>query len=314
MRKSAWAGLAALFLMVFPAHASTDAFSGNWQSAKDTTEIRFIRIAPGGGNSLLLRVYGNCHPRVCLWGAVTARPEDPETPPEKVTQVTAVLNFAYAARTITLSLNRGHIAFSARYQFRHNAGTDLQESGTLVPSLWPAPWQKGSWEARDDDDIGWGGGTQGSTLPAPKEICQRFDPDTATLRPSGKDWQVRAGNIALFTTAKPEEKARDALTLIRHYGINQKCTAGGLTYWKKDGDFPDSETISRSCQRFSPTTAHLARIGHDWLVVDGDASIFNLYTSKQNAYSLLAMIRHYQLDTKCVSDWPDPIMTYWLKN
>lgn len=305
----------ALLMTSLSARAAVDDFSGNWTPAHSGTEVKYIRIAPGGGNTILLRVYGNCQPHACLWGEATARPKDPATPPDKVTEVSATVYYAYARRALTLKLEKGKLHFTAEYHFSPRSGTDKTETGTLEPSFWPAPWQNASWEPRDDGSTGWGGGPQGAHLRPAKEVCRSFDADKATLSPNRGGWQATAGGVTLFTTRWPRKKAGDALAEMRHYRINQKCESGGMVYWQRDGAFPRHlPHASRACIKFSSTTAHLTRQGKDWVVADGDTLIFNFRQARENAYALISLIRHNDITHKCVFAWPNPILVWWLRD
>ena len=290
-------------------------FYGNWENpAHDESGIRHVVLSPAGGNRVSMRVYGDCHPNECDWGVVPADPAGgtPKTGP--VNAVTALIHYGFAHRRITVGIRPdGSLWFKAEIRYVENAGKrDRTVTGRLKASHWAGPMSKASWEQPVASDAGWGGGARGSVLAKPKEICDGFDPATLALAPAGKGWAITASGKTLIWTGHGIRDARQALATLNHYRFDKRCHTGTMAFWKIGNGFPAEKMTGATCLEFDSTTAHVARIGKSWQVVNGSDVIADMNVSRDNAYAVLAMIRRYRLEKKCVVAWPNPTLIYWL--
>ena len=146
----------------------------------------------------------------------------------------------------------------------------------------------------------------------PTEVCTAFNPQALGLVRAGPGWNLIADGVFLAHTDWDEKTARRAVELVRHYKFNNKCHTGTVDFWKNNKAFPNEKLTGASCVAFNSTTAHVAHIDNSWRVVDGPEEIANLKDNKDNAMAVVAMIRGYRLEAKCVLAWPNPVMVYWL--
>jgi hypothetical protein len=273
-------------------------------------------ISPSGGNRVAVRIFGNCHPNECDWGVVPAESYTADPQSGDVQTVTALIHFGFAHHRIVLRKGPGKdLSFEAFTQFADGSERhDFVLPGRLKPTDWSGPVGQGSWEAPVVRSAGWGGGPRGGVLLRPKEICDAFDPNRLELVPAGHGWMIEAGGKALLYTGWDQKTARRALDVIRHYRFDRKCHTGTVDFWKTGDSIPDEKIGGADCVRFGSTTAHVAHVGKSWQVVDGTTEVADLKTSKDNAFAVLALIRTYRLERKCVVAWPNPVITYWLSH
>jgi hypothetical protein len=317
MAKNVVSGLAAALLFSFAAQAEVADFYGNWENAaRDATGITHVAISPAGGNRVSVRVYGDCHPNECDWGVVPADSftDGPRT--GEVKAVSALIHYGFAHRRITLRVApNGELAFEAQIQFVEGSGKhDFTTSGRLHHTNWAGPMSKASWEVPLNQNAGWGGGARGAALQKPQETCVRFDPKGVQLLHAGPGWNIVSGGTFVLHTDWNEKTARKALTTIKHFRFDQKCHTGTMEFWKTGNTIPAEKMPGVDCLQFGSTTAHVAKIGNGWRVVDGTITVADLNVRKDNAMAVLALIRAYRLERKCVIAWPNPAMTFWLSH
>jgi hypothetical protein len=307
------ASLAAFCLSV-TARAGVMDFYGNWENAsRDASGISHVQISPTGGNHVNVRIYGDCHPIECNWGMVKAQSYTAGPQSGEVTSLSASFNSGFARKQIIVREGGpGQLQFEVLTVFVDGSGRhDFDMTGRLKHTTWAGPIGQ-SWENKPLG-TGWGGGARSGASQKPDETCATFDPGTVQAVQAGTFWKIMAGKQRLVEAGADENNARRVLATIRHYGFDRKCRVGAAptAYWKRGAAMADIPMGGADCIAFNPTTAHASQIGHRWKIVDGVKWIAD-FGDKNQADSVLALIRTYHLDDECFVARPNPVMVYWL--
>ena len=316
MTKAAIAALFALFALGLPlaaAHADSQAFTGNWENpARDQSGIAHVVISPAGGERLAIRIYGDCHPMECDWGAQEAKTYSDG--PHSAVPESLVVHYAtgFADKEIVLRLaGPGELAFEMRTDFHDGSERhDFTMTGQLRRSTWAGPAGQ-SWDRMPQLATGWGGGARSGSSPPPDESFVAFDPLSVRAVETGDHAKLEAPGIH-FTEGTVRDVQR-ALDVIRHYRFDRFCKTRGVPFWKRGEDIPSDAMGGADCLYFNPTTAHGVRVARDWKIVDGTQWLADTAADKAAADQVLALIRYYRLGRECfVGGHKAPLMTYWL--
>jgi hypothetical protein len=302
------AALFSALLLAAAARADSQAFTGNWENAgRDQSGIAQVVIAPAGGDRLSVRIYGDCHPFDCDWGAVEAK----AMAEGSAQSVTLRYDTSFARRQIVLSpAEAGELAFQMRVHFHDGSRRpDITLTGRLKHSAWAGPVGQ-SWNRLPSTATGWGGGARSGAAAPPKEVCTAFDPASVEVAHQEAGWQLKAGSQLLMSY--DEKQVRRAEQTIRFYRFDRRCRIGGIVYWRRGDSFPDRKMDGADCIFFNPTTVHEAFIGKSWQVVDGVQWLFGLDQQKPDADAAIALIRFYKLNAECTSTSRSDPMVYWL--
>jgi hypothetical protein len=316
MKTGMLARLAALLLLgSAAAHAGVTDFHGHWENtARDAGGLTHVVISPDGGNRVNVRMYGNCHPVECDWGMVPGKGYSADPHSKAVDSIAAVISAGFARRQIVFrAAAGGRLQFEMLTDFPDGSGWhDFVVRGTLKQSTWAGPITE-NWERPAGTGTGWGGGVPGAALSRPQESCKAFDFSAVRVVRQNGTWRVVAGPQALVESGD-KHVALAAETTIKYFRFDRRCFVGGpaYTYWRRGSSFPQQMMGSADCFTFSPTTAHVARIGRSWKIVDGSLWISEFGEDKNQADAMLSLIRFHRLDTQCVVGRPNPVMVYWL--
>jgi hypothetical protein len=311
-----FAGAIAAFCLLTAARAGIENFYGNWENAgHDTSGIAHVQISPAGGNHVNVRVYGDCHPSECNWGLVRAQSYTASPLSGDVTSISANFNSGFARKQIIIRNGEpGALLFEVLTVFIDGSGRhDFDMTGRLKHTTWAGPIGE-SWENKSGQGTGWGGGVRSGASQRPQEICVAFDPATVQAVQAGTSWKIVAGKQTLVEAGADARIAQRVLATIRHYRFDRKCRIGTApaAYWKRGAAMADQRMGGADCIVFNPTTVHASPIGHRWKIVDGTQWIADFGDDKNQADSLLSLIRFYHLDEECFVARPDPAMVYWL--
>lgn len=307
--------LAALVLSGAAARADIADFIGNWHNpARDLSGMTHVVISPGGGGSVYVRVYGDCHAVECSWGLVSGKTYTTDPRSAEVDRITAAIDFGFAHREIVFRKGPGgKLAFEMLTDFSDGSGRhNFVSNGTLEPSAWAGPVTQ-NWERPVALRTGWGGGADGGASMPPAEKCTGFDPKAVHHVAEGGRWKVMAGGEPLLDAGRDEHNAISAETVLRFYRFDRKCSIGWGPYWKRGDSFPSQKMGGANCVIFNPTTVHVAPVGHVWKLVAGNDTLAEA-ADKRLADAVFALIRQHRLDMECFVRRPDPVMVYWLSH
>lgn len=310
--------LLALILFCAAADAEATGFIGQWANPDPKASgLTHVAISPNGGDRVDVRAYGDCHPIECDWGIVQGKTfsANPKTPDVEI--IVATFHYGFAHRTVTLrKAGKGKLDFEMTIEFADNSQRhDYVVRGNLRETVWPGPiaqvWQKQAGLA-----TGWGGGARSGAPQEPKETCQYFNVHGARAVQKDGQWFVAAGKTTLVEAGRDDKAAQIAEAAIRHYKFDRRCTVGGpwQAYWKSPEGFAREKIGGPGCVAFQPTTAHLTRVGRDWVIMDGVATVANFAANKPKAEATMGLIRSQRLNGHCYVRYPDPIMEFWVTN
>jgi len=145
------------------------------------------------------------------------------------------------------------------------------------------------------------------------EDCLDFDPHRLQLKAETGNYLLTDGRSRMKIFPNRRE-ARQALTTIRHYGMDRHCFVGrpdpSMAYWLVKGGGPEGELDPEDCIAFDPDRLRLKREGAQWLMSDGDSRM-RLFPNRQEAEQALGVIKKYGFNRTCYIGRPDPSMTYF---
>jgi hypothetical protein len=149
------------------------------------------------------------------------------------------------------------------------------------------------------------------------EDCVSFNPDTTTVQKSRGDWKILDGGHSLFSFGTKEGEARQALDIIKHYGMNQSCFVGrphpSFQYLLISGRAPSGGVAGEECIAFNPGTIAVKEIGSTWKIVDGSHCLFDFGHEESEARKAFAIIKHYGFRYSCFVGGPHAKFKYLRK-
>jgi hypothetical protein len=311
------AASALLAISAGPAAAGTADFVGTWQNTDTRTDnITRVEVSRAGrGGGLRVQVFGQCSPRDCDWGTVSASAYAPSAGGNLERDANVLIaNFptSFSRQTVILRLQRdGGVRYETFTDFTDRSGrTSYATQGSLrrlgiVPPR-PGPGRPG----RDDHD-------DYSSLPP--QDCVGFT--NGSLRvvagggPAGM-WRIMDGShsIAAFRT---QAAANQALAVIRGYGFQSQCFIerpnAAMTYWLRGDDVPHRALRTpEDCIVVNTDAVTVRNVRGSWKVVDGSTWLLDFGVNREAADNALAVIRHYNLNRQCFVARPGNSMQYWL--
>jgi len=310
------AALLSLLAAWVPAHAEATDFLGNWDNpGHDAGGLSHVVISPNGGDRVDVRAYGDCHPNECNWGLEQGKVYTADPKSKRVEAIVVTFHFGFAHHQVIFrKASDAGLTYEMLTDFVDGSDKrDFVVTGTLRPSAWAGPLSQ-NWERPAELRTGWGGGPREALPPKPMESCTAFDTRSARAVERNGSWKLVAGAQTLAEAGNDEASAMLAEAAIRHYRFDRRCTVGGpwKTYWKGAGGFASDRMGGAECIAFNPTTVHLARVGGDWKIVDGDSWIAELGNNRAKADAMLALIRTHDLTAECFIRRQNPVMVYWL--
>ena len=149
----------------------------------------------------------------------------------------------------------------------------------------------------------------------PEQDCVSFNPDNTRARQVNGRWKVTDGGHQLLDFDQQGRPARLALTLIRHYGMDQSCFVGRpgapMRYFLVDGNAPRGEHKREDCAAFDNDQVEAARVRGKWRVVAGDRWLLNFENDRDDARKAAEIIQYYGFTHNCFVGRPDPDMQYF---
>ncbi len=106
---------------------------GTWVSSSSTANIPQVRIV-SVGNTLFLKVYGNCVPTWCDWGWVTATGYGTSISSTSAIALTATYDQSFAERVVTAYRGKSSLALRIYTKFTDGSSrSNYYSYSTLVP-------------------------------------------------------------------------------------------------------------------------------------------------------------------------------------
>jgi hypothetical protein len=150
--------------------------------------------------------------------------------------------------------------------------------------------------------------------PAVEEDCIGFNPNTTAVRRIGGRWKIVDGSHSMFDFGNKEGEARQALRIIKHYGMNQSCFVGrpnpSFQYMLVSGNAPSGSFSGEDCIGFNPHTIEVRRIDGSWKIVDGSHWMFDFGNKEAEARETFAIIKKYGFNRTCFVGRPNPSFKY----
>jgi hypothetical protein len=153
--------------------------------------------------------------------------------------------------------------------------------------------------------------------PAPppvEEDCIGFNPHTSEVRRIGGRWKIVAGSHSMFDFGNKVGEARQALRIIKHYGMNQSCFVGrpnpSFQYMLVSGNAPSGSFSGEDCIGFNPHTIEVRRIDGSWKIVDGSSWLFDFGNKEAEAREAFAIIKKHGFNRTCFVGRPNPSFKY----
>lgn len=157
--------------------------------------------------------------------------------------------------------------------------------------------------------------TLAEMMQPPEQDCVSFNPDNTQARQVNGRWKVTDGGHQLLDFDQEGRQARLALTLIRHYGMDESCFVSrpnaAMRYFLVDGKAPSGEHRLEDCGAFDPDQVEAARVRGNWRVVAGDRWLLNFDNDRADAEKAAKIIQYYGFTHNCFVGRPDPDMQYF---
>jgi hypothetical protein len=329
MRLKALIIAAVAALSVSPAMAAGyGEFTGDWRNEDgSTSSITRVRVTPAGGG-LNVRVWGQCTPSDCDWGAEQAiaySPSPGQNPVVRATDLTVAFNPGFAQTILHLKdLPGDRLQYTLFTRFTDGSGRNpYTTSGTLRKHFggWPGwppgggfPWPPGGGPGGPGGGPGGPGGPGGGLGFA--EDCINFNWSNVQASFVGGEWKVVDGSMWMLSFGPRMIEAQKAANIIRSYRFTQQCFVGrpnaAMAYWKRGSGVPSGNMPGQDCVTNNPDTTQATRIGGRWKVVDGSHWMLDTGSNEADARRAVDIIRHYRLNRQCFVGRPNASMTYWL--
>ncbi|GAH46754.1 unnamed protein product, partial [marine sediment metagenome] len=147
--------------------------------------------------------------------------------------------------------------------------------------------------------------------------CVSFNPDTTTVKKINGRWKIVDGSHWLFDFDEKESEAKEALGIIKHYGMNQSCFVGrpdpSFQYMLVSGEAPTGMMPAKDCVSFNPDTTTVKKINGRWKIVDGSHWLLDFDEKESEAKEALGIIKHYGFRYLCFVARPDASFQYMRK-
>jgi hypothetical protein len=275
-----------------------------------------------------MHAWGKCHPQDCDWGEVGATPYAQDINGKIESNAVAVSGLFDSGFSQTLvnvrpgdsNLLRAEVftrftdgskrsGYTAEYTFSRKLrrqGPALPQAKPLpapAPAPTPAPKQAPKQAA--------------AQLPSIDQECIPFNPETAELKNIDGRWSIVDGDRLLFSFGSQMLHAQKALSIIRHYRMNQSCSAGSpeteFRYLLVNGKAPQGSMPREDFASFNPNAIEVKSIGGRWKIVDGSNWIFDFGNREEDARKAFAIIKKYGFTRTCYVGRPNPTFIYLRK-
>ena len=148
-----------------------------------------------------------------------------------------------------------------------------------------------------------------------REDCIGFNPAKIEVKKVSGSWKIVEGSHWILDFGSNEAEARQALRIIKHYGMNRHCFVGrpdpSMDYWLVDGKAPAGSMVGEDCSGFNPAKIEVKKVSGSWKIVEGSHWILDFGSNEQEARTAFEIIRKYGFQFICFVGRPNPSMTYF---
>ncbi len=151
-----------------------------------------------------------------------------------------------------------------------------------------------------------------------KEHCSCLDPDRVEAVEIDGQWKlVDAQNKSLLSLGNSESAARDAVHLIKFYGINQTCTLSAqgsveqLHYFLKDGQAPTGPMEQEDAIDLSRNSIKAELIKGSWKVTSGEIWMLDFGADQESAMQAAEALRFHGFSHHCFVGNPARKLMYF---
>jgi len=158
------------------------------------------------------------------------------------------------------------------------------------------------------------------------EVCQYgcgdedllgHNPNTARVAQFNGRWKIMDGNHIMKDFGNNEAEARQALSIIKYYGIDSHGFVGrpdpSMEYWLVDGQAPVGPMPGEDAIGFNPGNIEVRSYNGSWKIVEGNHWILDFGSKEDEARKALCIIKKYGFTRICFVGRPNPSMTYFRK-
>ena len=286
--------------------AAVNQFTGHWKNTDPNTRGITTLDITGNANALKMHAWGKCHPNDCDWGEVKAytyAPNVSSSMEQHVRAVSAVYSTSFSQTLVIIkALGNNNILAEVFTRFTDNSNrSNYTARYTFTRQLQIAPMPIPVKPMR----------------PVVQEDCISFNPATTTLRNINGRWTIVDGNHLMFNFGNKKAEAIKALSIIKHYKMNQSCFVGrpdpSFSYLLVNGQAPQGRMPGEDCVRFNPNTIKVKKINGRWKIVDGSHWVFDFNNKEAEARTAFAIIKKYGFNRSCYVGRPAPSFIYLRK-
>jgi hypothetical protein len=147
------------------------------------------------------------------------------------------------------------------------------------------------------------------------EDCISFNYQNAEVKKIDGRWKIVVGDMWLLDFGSSETEANKALSIIKHYHMNEQCFVGrpdpSMEYFLVDGQAPSGTFSGEDCISFDPVKIEVKKIDGSWKIVENNLWILDFGDREGEARKALKIIVEYGFDYICYVGRPDPSMIYF---
>lgn len=147
------------------------------------------------------------------------------------------------------------------------------------------------------------------------EDCLPFDTNNVTVQERGGNWYLMEGNASMLYFGTNQVEAQQALSIIRHYRMNNQCFEGrpdpSLEYWLVNGASPTGSFSGEDCISFDRDHIEVVNINGRWKIVEGNHWILDFADIEIEARKSYEILQYYEFGYICFVGRPDASMIYF---
>jgi len=294
--------------MAATAFASLNEFAGTWKNVDPNTRgITTLEINVSG-NTVNVQAWGSCTPQDCDWGTVKALAYAPNVSSDvskTAEALTAKFETDFSEILLVIKPARGQgLQVDAFTHFTKDNRTDYANAYRFKQAMQVM-------QVKPMKPL------MPVAIPAIKEDCIGFNPQTTTVSQISGHWKIVDGSHWMFDFGNNKAEADKALSIIQHYGMNQSCFVGrpdpSFNYMGVNGQAPAGSFAGEDCIAFNPNTIEIKNVNGRWKIVDGSHYMFDFGSNEAEAKQAFAIIKKYGFTKSCFVGRPDPSFKYLRK-
>lgn len=270
--------------------ANLNQFEGTWKNADTNTGgITTLQIDIQG-KEVKVHAWGKCNPDDCDWGAIKGTAYGPGVSSNlsaEATALTAEFKESFKNTLLVIKPLRGKMLEVDEFtNFTNGSRTDYHNTYKF----------------------------KHAEAASVTEDCIRFNPKNARVQNMSGSWKIVDGGHMMFDFGKEKNEADKALSIIKHYGMNQSCFVGrpdpSFIYMLVNTGAPAGPLSGEDCISFNPSKIAVKNINGRWKIVDGNNMMFDFGDKKDEAKKAFDIIKKYGFSNSCYVGRPDPSFEY----